>query len=540
MALHIKDWLAAQIDMPPLASSDPDLFLDLDFRTGQAAINAKLVTAEGFTHTNPSGGIWDSTLGWNPNGSEYYRNTDWGPSAMAGGTNALKRAAVGDNFTIHAEIQRTALSVTYKDDNSNFLDSDQGASLLNPYTPPANAHPLGVYHNAAPFPFLQIYLNAASATQSRLLYESKNDTNAASNWQMRFHPDYLSSEDAFASVDIVVEGLKEYIYIDGLLRIIKSRTVMPTSGDDVLQAVYFALVPGGTTFKGYIRRIQFIKRACKAKNYSSPTVAFIGDSFVQRGCNHATPAAQTVAAINAVQNGKDDSLLSDNANSNNNPVMAVFYAGWINGLQKLAAKNGARFRFYCAGDSGHAWSSTVGAGTAQIRQGFFDAVGAYDPEILVCLGSVNDVNTASPPTDLVGETKNRLTYVAGKCRNLRKILFFQTFPPYKGNNGNAAYIAEYKRQIGIQSQLDGYAVTTKDGRTVTVQFVPTYAALGGDNYSANFNAGGHADAPLWDALYTKTETGNDVHPGQYGMNRMVEIIWPALSPYLLNAAMYYS
>lgn len=291
-------------------------------------------------------------------------------------------------------------------------------------------------------------------------------------------------------------------------------------------------------FIGWIRRFQMISGGLRIENYSAPRIAFgPGDSFIQRGAGQATPGAQTVAAIDAVQNGLDSTNLSNLTTSTTNPVKGDYCTPFIYGLQKLAALQGARFRFYASGDAGHGW----GAGGGQIRTGFFDAVGAYDPEILVCLGSVNDV--VNNPADLLGDTKTLLTYTAAKCRNLRKILFVETFPGHKCGStswNTPAAIAIYKAQIAALANLQGYAVTTKDGRTVTVQYVPTYAPLGGDNYNANFNLGGSDAKVQWKALTGSTAEDGDVHPGQYGMNRMTEIIWPALKPYLLSAVTYFA
>jgi hypothetical protein len=189
-------------------------------------------------------------------------------------------------------------------------------------------------------------------------------------------------------------------------------------------------------------------------------------------------------------------------------------------LRKLASNYRLRFRYYVAGDVGRGWSSTVANGTAQIRPAFRDAVIAYNPEILVAIGSLNDVNVSLPPADLLGETESILDEFIDGCSNLKKILFCQTFPGFKGSAfaNSPAAIAQYESHVALQTQLEGYR-----GK---VELIYTYGALGGENYNPDFSVGSSQYAPLWDAQYYRSVTYRDIHPGQFGMNRMAEIIWP--------------
>jgi hypothetical protein len=535
--MHIKDWLATQANNLPVDGTDTDLVLDLDFTQGPASINAKLVTAEGFTHT-ATGETWDATLGWNPNGTAKYVNTNWTPSGTSP-SNVNSRAGIGNNYTIYFEVQRSAIGATFLDNPTSFIDSGAGPSGTQPGTNPYGATGNGSIFQTGKaggnFDNIACYYQVA-ASLGYFMLSSRNNATTAS-FSTKFHADKLSNENDFVPITIVGEGLTEYWYIDGMPRRIFLRTILPQT-DDIFQAMRFADDGGASPrgLRGYIRRFQLLRRAVAGKVHHGPRVAFIGDSYVQRGASQATPGAQTVAAINAVQNAQDDTYLTISNDSTKSVVLNTQYTPLFYALQKQAAKLGARPAFYAAGDSGHGW----GSGGGQIRQAFFDAVGAYDPEIIVCLGSVNDV--VANPADLIGDTKSRLTYMAALCRNLRKILFVQTFPGWKCGNTNwntPTAIAIYKAQIAAQEGLNGYAVTTKDGRTVTVQFVPTYEALGGDNYNADINLGGNQYLAAWKTFSGSSIEDGDVHPGQYGMNRMAEIIWPALQPYLLNKAMYY-
>lgn len=536
----VKDYLAAQIDLPPLASTDTDLLLDLDFRKGKTAIEALL---PGFTHAT-TGELWDPTLGWNPGQSARFYNTAWAGAAT-----------LGTSFAIYFEVQRSAIASTFADDNAALLDCSNGPSGItgvNVYGTPGKTgmiFQLGM--SAGNFDNVEAHYQVNTGPVGRFVMQNRiNATGSQGQMAMTFNDDYLNTEDQFAKIAIVCDGLTEYYYIDGHLRGIYTRAVAANASASYT-ALRLADDGSGTNgLIGWIRRVQIIKRACKAKNYNAPRLGLIWDSFGVRGCNQTNPTitgtntstgANDVANINGVQNMLNDNILSGNPNFGSDPATGPYYSPTMFALQKLASTYGARFRLFNASDSGHGWASDI----AQIRQGFFDAMGQYDPEILICGGSVNDVNySTTPAANLLGDIQNRLTYVAAQCRNLRKILFIETFPGWKCGSASwntTAKVAEYKRQLALLPGIQGYAVTTKDGRTVTVQYVPTYNNLGGDNYNAKINLGGSTEAQLWQAMYsTSGEYGVDVHSGQYGMNRHAEIIWPALSGYLLGAAQYYS
>lgn len=552
MTLHIKDWLAAQTVSLPLASGDSRLVMDLDFRTGLTAITSALTTALGGAPTHgATGEQWDTTLGWNPGRTGYFFKTGWTPPAGTDG-----------NFTIYFEVRRQDIATTCYDNGSSLVDNLTGpttwsgtggySGLSNPYNPTPGGATINGYifqwaMGAGNFDYVRSMYSVSQAAgpgamACRFQFDNRSaGASGAGNLTIELNSDHTSYEDQWERIAIVVRnGTEEHYFVNGFWRGSYTRTAAANkiSAGTVFNA--FRLSDDGSNtngFIGWIRRFQLIAGGLDLEQYCAPTLAFIGDSFVQRGAGQATPAAQTVAAIDAVQNGKDSTNLANLTTGTTNPVKGDYYTPFIYGLQKLAALQGARFKFYASGDAGHGW----GQGASQIRQAFFDAVGAYDPEIIVALGSVNDV--ANNPADLLGDTKSRLTYMAAQCRNLRKILFIETFPGHKCGSATwntQAAIDLYNAQIASLANLQGYAVTTKDGRTVTVQYVPSYAPLGGANYNANFNLGGSDAKTQWKALTGSVAEDGDVHPGQYGMNRMVEVIWPALSPYLLNAAMYYS
>ncbi|MHB8716898.1 MAG: SGNH/GDSL hydrolase family protein [Sulfuricaulis sp.] len=453
----------------PLASTDTDLFLDVDFRQGESVTDTILVTANGFRKMG-SVGLWDTTLGFNPNGTQYYTISDWVPQAM------VSRASIGNQFTVYAEVQRDAIAATWLDDNANFIDSGAGPSLDNPYTPTSFGHVISLRGNQTPWPYLKMLYQVTSGPVGRFVYDQFDNADEG-GVTIRFHPDPLATEDAFAKLHIVVDINDVRYYIDGALVKTYTRTTNVLT-DDLFNVVSIGAdnSGGNSILKGYIRRIQLLKRTVDNLGAIDTKIAFIGDSFVQRGAGHATPSSITVAGVDAVQNGLNDIGLTDNSDPTKIPVIGTYYVPWIWALRKMAANYSLRFRYYAAGDAGHGWSPTVANETAQIRPAFRDAVIAYNPEILVALGSVNDVNVALPPTDLLGETKAVLDEFIDGCPNLRKILFCQTFPGYKGSApaNNSAAIAQYEAQVALQAQLDGYR-----GK---VEIIYTYSALGGENY----------------------------------------------------------
>ena len=553
--MHIKDWLAAQTVSLPLASGDSRLVMDLDFRTGLTAITSALTTALGGAPTHgATGEQWDTTLGWNPGRTGYFVKTGWTPPA---GTDS--------NFTIYLEVRKQDIASTCYDNDSSFLDNLTGpttwsgsggySGLSSPYSPTPGGATINGYifqwgMGAGNFDNMQALYSVSQAAGPGAMagrFQFNNRSNASSNagqLTIEENSDYLSDEDQYVKVAIVIRnGKEEHYFINGLWRGSYQRTA--TANSSAASTVFgsFRLSDDGSNtngFVGWIRRFQLISGGLALNEvYSGPNLAFIGDSYVQRGSAQATPAGSppSVAQINAVQNGLNSTNLANLSTSTINPVKGGSITPWIVGMQKQAAKQGARFKYYAAGDAGHDWSS----GGAQIRTNFFTAVSTYDPEILVCLGSVNDVANASDPATMVANIKSLLTSVSANCRNLRKILFIETFPPFLSAGATFQNQSVYESQIAaMASGLPGYAVTTKDSRTVTVQYVPVYSALGGSSYNPAFHLDSHPAKANWKTLTGSTSEDSDVHPGQFGMNRMIEIIWPALSPYLLNAAMYYS
>lgn len=545
MVATFADWVAAHKSIAlPVASGDPDLFLDLDFRQGEAAIDAKLVTAEGLVkYTGGAGAIWDAELGCNPNRSLTYALNNYVPAAFA------SRAEIGESLTIMMEVQRSAIASTWLDDAANFIDNSDGHSAAcwdgsvvtaanHPYGDYTSAVQQGYFYyiagNAAGTPFLaNVYQvqNSAGNPVARMRFEHKHGATFIPITS-RIHTNVVDDpaiDPIFAKVVQTINTDGWYsLYVDDQLR----HRVKRTSGIQADALFYYMRIFGSAgnitnSPVGFVRTMQCIKRDVYAETVSGPREAFIGDSFIQGGGNNATPAAATVAAVNAVQNGLNNSKMISTVNANDTVIIGVNHAPWVHQLCGLANIYSLRYPFYVAGDSGHGWSNTVGVGTSQIRQYFMDALVQYDPEILNAFGSVNDVNVGSPPTDLLAETIAALTYIVSRCYNIRKVRFFQTFPGHKGSNvGITAWYDEYIRQINLQTQLDGVELTNARGNTVAIEFVPTYEKLGGDNYNPQFNGGGAAQVQDWDALYGQSKTENDLHPFQYGHNRIVEIVWP--------------
>ena len=524
----LKLFFQASKDLVPFPPDDTDVFLDIDFTKGEASVDTILVKTNGFSK-NGTGGIWDSTLGWNPNGSQWYGHNDFIPAGM------LDRSIIGDRFTIYTEVRREDISSTWRDDQNFFIDSAKGPSAGADV--PAN-HPYGNYitprfgsvisllGTATPPAFLKVFYQVTSSGSGPVgrFVLSHRDISNQGGITLRIHPDVpdiTGIDPDFARFFISIDGRQISWYIDG--RLVKRYN---RATDIITDDIFHSIGIGGTNstdiFRGYIRRIQFSRRPAFNDRILNLRIAFLGDSFVQRGGGVATPASLNITSVNQVQNMLDDNGLYSGNDPTMNPVIGTYWLPWIHGLQLAASNQALRFRAYVAGDAGHGWASDVN----QFRPCFLDAVVAYNPELLIALGSVNDVNPTSPPRDLIGDTKQMLDRIIDGTPALKRILFFETFPGHKGisNISSPSWADEYRRQIALQSDLDGY-------RGI-VDFIPVYNKLGGDAYDPSFNVGSHPLAPAWDALYSRSITGRDVHPGQHGMNSMVEKIWPHVKKHI--------
>lgn len=540
---------------PPFASGDSSLLVDIDFRDGVTAVTAAM-TAAGFTLYG-TGHLWDATRGWNPNLKGGFSNTNWVPTGHA----SLAAAFASGEATIYCEVERAALSCTWMDDDSFFTDSQIGpsASCWNGSSVVAADHLYGDYTVGTKIGYAFRSVTSTGLKYVRTYYQCGNNLGNPAG-RVYFGMDDNVNDQSFATraigrapdLDAFDPDFAEIIYSikNNILKVYVDRRLVKIYRLDatfVLSDLFYRNSVGSeyTTTRalaGYIRRYQLANAAAEMK-LEGPRIAFVGDSFTQRGTNMATPADDpdiaTVADVDAVQNSLVDWTLEDTSDVRLNPIIASVWRPWLHELCRVAANEALPFSLYDAGAAGRGWADT-GSSTPlnPIPTAFFDAVVAHQPEIIVCTGSTNDVDGATNiATDYLAECKAKIAYMISNSYTVRKLYFFETWPGWKGktNHSAADYIAEWTRQRELQAQLDGYTVANASGADVVVEFVSTYDKIGGDNYSANFNIGGSEYAPLWDALYTQSLTMTDLHPSQYGHDLMVKVYWDALKNNFLNS-----
>jgi len=518
-------------DIPPLAPGDPDLVLDVDFTAGESVVRAQLETAEGLIPSGvPTGVVWDPVRGLNTNASFGWGTFGWNPSAL--GSRAEMYAKNG--ITVYWEVERSALASTWLDYDGDFIDTDDGPSVndADDFTVGVSGFKnlsIFVDPDVAPYPGLRI--------MGQLTWVGSNSRFVLICRNTDLSEDLISVKLSRAAARQLGDTVKiaqtiDYrsrvveLYIDGLLR---NRTSwdMTFGGDaaDIMKSVLLLQDPGHIRrFKGFVRRLQVIKRACKNRASSGHRVAFFGDSIVKSGTTLNAPSTQDVAGLNAVQNNTTNAYARSEV-SGGNPVKATTHHPWIVQLEAIAASTGRPFHSYVAGLAGGAWASTAGL---PIPDFYRDAVAAYNPQFIVCLGSVNDIGSESTAANVEMGIKARIDYWIANCPRLKQILFLTTFPTVGLDifltPSRKALLAEH---VAMQRGLEGY------GAVVTV--FDLWSALGGFSANGAYAKGSHPLAPAYDARYAKSITGANVHPGQTGQSKMAELIWPVLEVMLYGA-----
>lgn len=479
--------------------------LDLVLTGGATAAQAAL-TAAGLTVTDGSGGTFDSVLGYNGNGTESRRWTSapsWATTVPTGGV-ALQSSP---EYTVLVQVRRQDISRAVSTSSTILYDSDgplnAGSTLV-----------LFLHDSGSGNFFGSTLQTLGAATGSQYgnlqLLGKANDANTKTcgmSLNSNFSPLY-DDPNGFVEIGWSAQNGRITWLLDG----------WPVSEDTVAASFVGAFTRGcigsqaGANFMpGWVRRVRIYNKAVRYNYATFPKVGFYGDSFVQRGTERANAATDTVADILAVQNEISDVNLT---NSGTNRHWSSTYAPnvWGHILQRWAAASGNPFRIYNAARSGYGWTSVTGV---PIPLAYRTALGNWSAEVIVALGSVNDVQ-ASYSTALITDTRAMLDSLITLNPRCRRILFVQTFPNRAGVNGwSTAQYAQFKDHIERQQGLDGYSAGI-------VKFVPTFNALGGDNFDPRFNSGTYPGNTSWSGYL------NDIHPGGWGMLRMAEIIWPYL------------
>lgn len=478
--------------------------LDLVLTGGATAAQAAL-TAAGLTVTDGSGGTFDSALGYNGNGTESRRWTSapsWATTVPTGGV-ALQSST---EYTVLVQVRRSDISKNIATNTTILYDSDGPLYPLQRF--------LFGHDNGSGFFYgsgMQILGADSGTAQGNLQLLSKaNDANTKTlglTLNSHFSPLY-DDATGFIEIGFSCQNGRVTWLLDG----------WPVGEDTVSASFAGAFTRGciGSQFSvnympGWVRRVRIYNKAVRYNYATFPKVGFYGDSFVQRGTERTNAATDTVADILAVQNEISDVNLT-NSGTNRHWSSTSAPNVWGHILQRWAAASGNPFRIYNAARSGYGWTSVTGV---PIPLAYRTALGNWSAEVIVALGSVNDV-TANYSAALITDTRAMLDSLITLNPRCRRILFVQTFPNRAGVNGwSTAHYAQFKDQIERQQGLDGYS-------NGIVKFVPTFNALGGDNFDPRFNSGTYPGNTSWSGYL------NDIHPGGWGMLRMAEIIWPYL------------
>jgi hypothetical protein len=479
--------------------------LDLVLTGGATAAQAAL-TAAGFTTTTGSGGTFDAVLGYNGNGTESRRfgsAPTWATTVPTGGV-ALQSSA---EFTVLVQVRRGDVSKNITTNTANLYDSDGPLPAGSTVMLYANDSGSGNFFGC------QIEMNGASGgiSQSNLRLNAKaNDANSKTctlTLNSHFSPLY-DDPNGFIEIGFSCQNGRVTWLLDG----------WPVAEDTVAASFAGAFVRGsigsqaGSNFMaGWVRRVRIYNRAVRYNYATFPKVGFYGDSFVQRGTERANATTDTVSDILAVQNELSDANLTNSGTNRHWSGLAAPNV-WGHIMQRWAAASGNPFRIYNAARSGYGWTSVTGV---PIPLAYRTALGNWSAEVIVALGSVNDV-TANYSANLITDTKAMLDSLITLNPRCRRILFVQTFPNRAGVNGwSTAQYAQFKDHIERQQGLDGYS-------NGIVKFVPTFNPLGADNFDPRFNSGTYPGNTSWSGYL------NDIHPAGWGMLRMAEIIWPFL------------
>ncbi len=510
----LADYFNARKGLLPLDTADPDLLLDADFTLGETSIDALLVGTNGMTKV--PGGVWDKD-GFNPNLAGGYYSYNWIPPTLA------SRAGIGNAFTVHLEVERKAVSSSWIDSQPYFIDSLNGPSLSTPYSPAIVPVSIGmVFKGEGAGNFLELYLLTNSGPVSNL--EFKLASSVSETIGGVINPQPMVWQDAFLKVDMVIDNGRVRYYLDNLLTWETALSIATIP--ELLQSIGIGIRAGATQpFRGKIRRVQIIKRAVDNRLFEAPRICFFGDSYIFHGSGMLDPATDSQAAIDAVQNADivsrwthvvEDPYL--------NPVNAHIWDPLTFALRRFAARNALPFTSYTSGHGGYNWGNTQlhPFTTVQLM-----AAAKYNPQIVVALGSINDIVPSAPPLSLLADTKAKLDTIIDNSPNLKVLLFFETIDATIADQAaglnSSAWYALYLLEIAELSALDGYRGVVK--------YVPAKSSLPVSD--SRFFENTHPAGAFWEAQFGKTvnDTGG-MHPSQWGWNRVAEWMWESLQQFL--------
>lgn len=480
MGLEIAEAQIARRVTIPLATGDSRIVLDATLTSQAAATDA------GFTLAG-TGHVFDSN-GYNGKGLGSLFLDNWAGSASMAPTG-----------TIYLRFERRAVALDEANNGGAFADSVGHAASGTRYVL-NSVKDDSAYGRRIMANLFLIFVNIA------------NTTSTQTNWtRFNSHAVPTYQDERYMEVVWTWSGTEYWIYVDGHPYLHGTSAAAPTA----LDLDNFRLGAGGTSSNTigdyYIKRVQL------SSAYAPPAmlplrIAAYGDSFVKRATGTGDPAADTVAAINAVQVALTIPSLATTPYG-----YVTAQTSWALGLEALAWQNiGAYFPFYNAAKSGGGYEKN------SIPSAYADAVNAFRPELVIALSSVNDVSVASPVTDIVANTKLKMDALIDGNTALRKILFFVGFsghlnPPQVATAG---WLEEYKR-------INALLVAGLANYRGKVEVVDVYNAWGGDSYPPGQTVG---SAPT-NATATAS---NDIHPSPSGFTKMAAIMWPYVRNFLTS------
>lgn len=460
--------------------------------------------------TNVGSVTYDSTLGMN---------------CAAGNCrfNGLDDTAIITQGTIMLEIQRSIIDW----DNDTFASGfwvDSSGNTVNT----GNQYIIRIIENGASAREIFAYRNTASSARLTIQVEGASDDDAQPIFPARYYglQRYTSLatevDDTWAIFAITWKDGRIYTMLDG--QVIGSFARSIVDGDiDTLHLGGF----GTSYFSGYIRQVQILN-TCIAPTIAGPRQCIIGDSFGQRASSRIAPTADTAAGYRAIQGSRsyiaaEPQVTEATAAWKERGNVAWMMSGHFTVLQRLATlKYGIWPPLYNASQSGKAWRSDL---SNQITSGQTNYVIEVDPEILWCLGSVNDINVADQTYDFVADAGALIDTMAAGCRNLRRVIFVETFAtpdtirPVDRDN----YKVAWDGLRAAMPSIGGYETTNAKGETVTVEYLRVW-----DQWAPGGTVPGPyaiGTVPTSDGPVSEGSNG-DIHPTGTGTIKMAEILWP--------------
>lgn len=458
-----------------LADVESQALFDLDLTAGAAALPSGWAVIG-------TGATWDDELGFNGGTAAYIRTDNF--SAR----DALLAANSG-YFYIEFEREAMCTDNTYSS-GSTFYDSDGNTdtaaekSLL--WTDDgAGSGVLRFYRNAANYQF--VFLDGAS---------SKFNANLISRRSAKH-------DSKMGYLLVTWSGTSAAIIIDGNVM----KTFELAAAVTALKRVYIGAYAGSKFLGAYhVRRIMCGTQYLYPQNHSV-RVAVLGDSFIVAGSDRSEPAdtdSTTIAELDSLQSSTEIGATMFGKLDN--------YRGQAPFVFQLQAnvfnRYGKFLQVYNAGNSGNGWRTDVDAGL-QIKIAYKSAAAAFNPQVVLMFGSVNDLPNSADTFDLEADLKSHIDDLLAASNTIKRIYLVQTFGWYNATHANAdsaAWLANYALYVDQMSRVDGYRNK--------VVYVPN---LWGAAPDESYLLGSHPDN-------STTSADTDFHPSATGHTKIADTI----------------